>query len=256
MSYHALATAVQFLTRVPLPGGMNRPGADRRLLTAAVPYFPLVGGLIGTFTAAVMALSLQLWPPIVAVLLGLLFEALLTGAFHEDAVADSGDAFGGGWTREDVLRILKDSRIGSFGALALLLMVGLRAAGLMMVPAELLFAFVPASTAIGRWAILVLMVLVPPVPDREGLSKDVGERIRGIALVFGSLAALPFAAFAASYEPLRTGAAVAIVALLMLAWGRYVQSRIGGITGDALGCGCYIAQVAVLLVLAAGTNRP
>ena len=177
--WHAFVTAVQFLTCVPLPGGINRTEVDRTLLRAAVVFFPLVGALIGAFTGSVIAVSILLWPPVVAVTLGLIAEALLTGAFHEDAVADCCDAFGGGWTRDEVLRILKDSRVGSFGAFGLMLAVLLRGGCLLVLPSDLLIPAVVASAAIGRWAILVLMRAVPPVPYREGLSKDVGERIGG-----------------------------------------------------------------------------
>src|SRR5690242_12564290 len=91
---HALLAAVQFLTRVPVPGGMNRPGADRGLLRAAVVYFPLVGGLIGATTGGVAWAAGHVWPPLVAALVALAVEAVLTGAFHEDAVADCCDGFG------------------------------------------------------------------------------------------------------------------------------------------------------------------
>ncbi|MFV0496105.1 adenosylcobinamide-GDP ribazoletransferase, partial [Mycobacterium sp.] len=147
--FHAAITAVQFLTRVPLPGGMNRPDPDRTLLRAAVVYFPLVGGLVGAFAGGVVWAALHVWPPVVAVALGLMAEALLTGAFHEDAVADCCDAFGGGWTRDDVLRIMKDSRVGSFGALGLMLAVLLRGGCLLSLPTSAVVGAVAASGAVG-----------------------------------------------------------------------------------------------------------
>ena len=130
LSWPAFVTAVQFLTRVPLPGGMNRPGADPALLGHCPLFFPLVGGLVGAAAGGVLWAAAHVWPPPVAIVLALIAEALLTGAFHEDAVADACDAFGGGWTRDDVLRILKDSRVGSYGALGLGLAVALRGATL------------------------------------------------------------------------------------------------------------------------------
>jgi len=241
---HAFVTAVQFLTRVPLPGGMNRPDPDRTLLRAAVMFFPLVGGIIGAFTGSVIALSLLFWPPVVAVALGLIAEALLTGGFHEDAVADCCDAFGGGWTRDDVLRIMKDSRVGSFGALGLVLAVSLRGGCLLALPSDLLIPAVVASAAVGRWAILVLMWAVPPVPHREGLSKDVGERIGGRDLVVGSLFMLIALTALASLKPLAALLGVGAVLVVTLAWGWYVRRRIGGVTGDVLGSACYLGHSA------------
>src|SRR5262249_57362946 len=116
---YAFLGAVGFLTRVPVPAGA---------CVAPDPvFFPLVGGLIGLVTGAVIWAASHLWPMPLAVLIGLAAEAVLTGAFHEDAVADCCDGFGGGWSREDVLRIMKDSRIGSFGVLGLALALLLRA---------------------------------------------------------------------------------------------------------------------------------
>lgn len=252
---HAAITAAQFLTRVPLPGGMNRPDPDRTLLRSAVVYFPVVGGLVGAFTGAVIWVSLQLWPPVIAVALGLIAEALLTGAFHEDAVADSCDAFGGGLTRDDVLRIMRDSRIGSFGALGLMLASLLRGGCAASVAIPELVMTVAASAAIGRWAILLLMATTPPVSNREGLAKDVGERIGRRELTLGSLLTLPGLLTHAWNAPHRTLLGIVAVLLVSLMWGRYVRWRIGGVTGDCLGCGCHLGQCVFLLVALAGAGR-
>ncbi len=120
-------------------------------MTEAVAWFPFVGALIGLATALVVSGADLLWPPAIAVLVALACEAVLTGAFHEDAVADCCDAFGGGWTRDDVLRILKDSRVGSYGVLGLGLAVALRATGIAALPGETLFPVVIASATLGRW---------------------------------------------------------------------------------------------------------
>ncbi|MFQ3652119.1 MAG: adenosylcobinamide-GDP ribazoletransferase [Gemmataceae bacterium] len=252
---HAAISAVQFLTRIPLPGGMNRPDPDRSLLRAAVVYFPLVGGLIGTFTGLVIWSALSLWPPLVAVLIGLIAEALLTGAFHEDAVADCCDAFGGGWSRDEVLRILKDSRVGSFGALGLTLAVLLRGGCLLALPNPDLIVSVAASAAVGRWAILLQMLVVPPVPNRDGLAKDVGEAIDWRELLVGSLLTLvPLGALGWT-APLRACLGILAVIVVTLAWAGYVRRRLGGITGDGLGGGCYLAQCVLLLVWVAEMRR-
>ena len=249
--FHSFATAVQFLTRVPLPGGMSQPGADITLLRSAVMYFPLVGAGIGLATGSLIWLTLQVWPPFVAIGLGLVFEAMLTGGFHEDAVADSCDAFGGGWTADDVLRIMKDSRIGSFGALGLLLAVGLRATSLASLEPAHVILTTMASAALGRWAILLLMATVPPVPKRDSLAKDVGEQIGWREVAIGSLLALPGIAGYAMHDPQRLVIAIFAVVVITFVWGRYVRWRIGGVTGDCLGALCYAAQVTVLLVACA-----
>jgi adenosylcobinamide-GDP ribazoletransferase len=248
---HAFLTAVQFLTRVPVPGGMNRPNADPKLLRDAVIFYPLVGGIIGGLTGCVMALSLTIWPIAVAVLLGLVFEAMLTGAFHEDAVADTCDAFGGGWTREDVLRIMKDSRVGSFGALGLGLFVALRFAGMLNFSGGGLIAVSMAAGAFGRFAILPIMYLVPPVPNREGLSKDVGETISLRMVIMGGLLTLPGVVWLLAWKPLALPLAILGAGVLLTWWGWVSVKRIGGITGDCLGFGCYVAQLVLILMAVA-----
>lgn len=250
--FHAAVAAAQFLTRVPLPGGMQSPGGDETLLRSSVVFFPLVGGLIGAFTGGVIWSALWIWPVIIAVVVGLVAEALLTGGFHEDALADSCDAFGGRHSREDVLRVMKDSRIGSFGVLGLTLALLLRGACLGVIPAHELLITVAASGTIGRWAILVLMGMTPPVPNREGLAKDLGRQIGRRELVAGTFLSLPGMALSGFFNPLHTALGVFVVTILSLGWGRYVLRRIGGVTGDCLGCGCYLAQCAFLLCMAVG----
>jgi adenosylcobinamide-GDP ribazoletransferase len=248
---HAFIAAVQFLTRVPVPGGMHRPGVSTSLLADATVCFPLVGTLIGWATGCVVLGADGLWPGLVAVLLGLVFEALLTGGFHEDAVADCCDAFGGGWTREDVLRILKDSRVGSYGVLGLALALSLRATCLVSMDAGAFLPAIVASATLGRWSILLLMTLVPPVPKREGLAKDVGERVTVNRLGWATCLAIPGVIAFGWQFPERLVVAWLVVSVAMWVWGRYVQSRLGGITGDCLGTGCYLGQLIVLLIAVA-----
>jgi adenosylcobinamide-GDP ribazoletransferase len=240
--------AVRFLTRLPVPGGL---GTSPALLPKAVIFFPLVGALIGLFTGAVIWAASSLWPTPLAVLIGLAAEAVLTGAFHEDAVADFCDAFGGGWSREDILRILKDSRVGSFGALGLTLAVLFRTAGLAAVHAEHLLAVAVASAALGRWGMLPVMALLPPVPGRASLARDVAERLSIGDVLLGGLLALPGVVAWAVTNPL--GIAGALVALLVFIgiFVAYVRRRLGGVTGDCLGCACYAGQIIVVLAATA-----
>jgi adenosylcobinamide-GDP ribazoletransferase len=247
----AFLAAVGFLTRVPVPGRQALPSAVASLLQEAAVFFPLVGGLIGLFTGAVIWAGSFLWPMPLAVLIGLAAEAVLTGAFHEDAVADCCDGFGGGWSREDVLRIMKDSRIGSFGMLGLALALLIRGSCLAVVDRAELLPVAAASSGLGRWAGLVMMALVPPLVDREGLARDVGGRIRLRDLIAGTLLAAPAVVWYAWLEPSRFGGGQVAVLLGVGAWAWYVRRRLGGTTGDCLGFACYLGQVLVLLAAAA-----
>ncbi len=249
---HALLTAGQFLTQVPLPGGMSKPGAPIELLGASVAYFPLVGALIGLSTGCVIRVASGVWGVEIAVICGLIAEALLTGAFHEDAVADSCDAFGGGYTRDDILRIMKDSRVGSYGALGLGLLVALRGVALARVPLGEVVLAAAAAGGLGRLGVVALMALVPPVPAREGSSKDVGRSARGTVLVVAAGWGLLALALGCAAGPGRTLAGCLGAAVLLGIWGWYVRRKLGGVTGDCLGCGAYLAQLAVTLAFAAG----
>jgi adenosylcobinamide-GDP ribazoletransferase len=247
----AFLTSVQFLTRVPVPGGMTRDLATYPDdIQRGLKYFPLLGGAIGAITAAALVLLALLLPFPVAVLAALSVEALVTGAFHEDAVADFFDAFGGGWTREDVLRILKDSRVGSFGSLGLILAVALRAAGLMS------FADVTSAAlaliiagAIGRLTILAVMAVVPPVPARDGLSKDIGQRASWRTFGAGVAIVVPLLMWALYRDPLGMLAIVALLAAFVGWFRGYLMRRIGGVTGDCLGFSAYVGMIVATLVL-------
>lgn len=262
-------SAIQFLTRIPVPGGMHRPGADLAILQHSIIYYPLVGGMLAALTGTIYSLACFIWIPLVAALLALAFEAFTTGGFHEDAVADSCDAFGGGWTREDVLRILKDSRVGSYGALGLILAIGLRASlisSLLVTPEKLLMviAIVASSGAVGRWTIIVMRTVYPIVSGRDGLSKDIAGEVHRGTFLAGSLCLLPFLIFVFAVSmatavdrwemlamSLKLAGAVMMSAICGVLWGRYSVQKIGGLTGDVLGCGCYLGQIITLLALTA-----
>lgn len=247
----ALAVAVRFLTRVPLPTGVPFR-ATPKILPRAVVFFPLVGTLLGLMTGSLVLGLARIWPWTLAVLLAVGAEMLVTGAFHEDAVADFFDAFGGGWTRERILEILKDSRIGSFGTAALIVGVGLRVGAMASLPRAALLPATVAAAAWSRWCILLFMGRLPPVAERASLTRDVGRQLSWPAVAAGLALAAPAVAWWAVHEPLRCAGGLAAAALVVLGIERYVRRKIGGVTGDCLGAACYTAQVIVLLAACAG----
>jgi adenosylcobinamide-GDP ribazoletransferase len=248
----AFFTAVQFLTRLPVPGGETRdlstfPEDIRR----GLQFFPVIGAGIGLITSIALLLFDIALPLPLAVIAALALEARLTGAFHEDAVADFCDAFGGGWTRDDVLRILKDSRIGSYGALGLLLAVALRAGGLIALsdPWSAAAVLIIAGAA-GRLVILAVMAVVPPVPARDGLAKDVGQVADWETFGRGAMWCAPVLLFALFHD--FSGVAWSVLAIgAFVGWYRgYLQRRIGGVTGDCLGFAAYAGMVLTTLSFA------
>jgi adenosylcobinamide-GDP ribazoletransferase len=248
----AFMAAVQFLTRIPVAGiGRDADQAAAALRRGRV-YFPLVGGLVGLSTSGVIVAASYVWHMWVAVALGLIWEAWLTGAFHEDAVADFCDAFGGGWTREQVRTILKDSRIGSYGALGLMLALLVRAGTLASLPAPELLAAGAASGALGRWLGLVVGNLAPAQPDQPGLARTLGSGHTGREAVLGLLVAVPALVPMVLLDPIRASA-VPVGLVLFLCWFvPYLRRRLGGASGDCIGFACYVGQLIVLLAASMG----
>lgn len=248
----AAATGIQFLTRLPVPGGASAdPTSFQGDMPRVLALFPLLGAGIGGVAAAVLWLAARVWPFPLAVLVTLAVEVMLTGALHEDAVADFCDAFGGGATQEDILRILKDSRIGSYGLIGMGLALALRAGGLIAAggPGRAGVALV-VSGLLGRLAILAMMAWVPPLAGRAGLAGGMaGQTGWGTVLLGGGLA-MPVLAGGGVADPRACGSGMLACGIFIAWFGALVRRRIGGSTGDCLGCAAYATMVLVTLAFA------
>lgn len=241
--------AVQFLTRLPVPI-LARLRAEQAAegLARALAWLPPVGSLIGAVTALVFVGAQAFWPVWVAAVLALIVEALLTGAFHEDAVADFCDAFGGTASGERALAIMKDSRIGSYGTLGLGLVVLLRVAAMVALPPLLAVAAIIGAATVGRLCAVTLAAMVAPVG--QGSAARAGRMPPG-RLLLALLLALPGMAPIAWLRPGATVGALLAMAVLLVWLRRFLLRRIGGSTGDCLGFAAAIGQLAVLLAVAA-----
>jgi len=238
------AVATGFLTRIPVASAIPEGG---RLADAAWA-FPLVGAGIGAVAAFVLLiaqlLGLAAWP---AALLAVLGALALTGALHEDGLADTVDGLAGGRDRETKLAIMRDSRLGSFGGLALVLSVALRAASL----AQLGQAFYAglaliAAHALSR-ALLPAAMRALPTARADGLAAAAGRPGSGaaiIALLIGAATAL------AALGPLRGALALGLAAAAVAAAAVLARRQIGGYTGDVLGAFQQVAEIVILLVAA------
>ncbi|MEI6162580.1 MAG: adenosylcobinamide-GDP ribazoletransferase, partial [Roseococcus sp.] len=191
--------AVQFLTRLPVPASA---GFTPERLTAAARYYPLVGALVGGLVALVYWLALLAWPPGVAVLLSIAAGLALTGAFHEDGLADMFDGVGGGLTRKRALEIMKDSRIGTYGAAALILALALKAATLAALPAEVVILALVAGHGLSRFSAVLVIATSAYVRD-HGTAKPVAEGVsRESLLIAGAIALLLWLVLAAGLGPI------------------------------------------------------
>lgn len=246
--------ALQFFTRIPIPRWV---GFEPDWLHHAARYFPAVGVAVGLATAAAHAASALLWPPLVAALLSTIVGILLTGAFHEDGFADVCDGMGGGYSAERTLEIMKDSRVGAFGAIGIMLMLALKIATLASLPPWLAAAGLLAAHPASRLLSGSLIRLMRYARE-EGKAKPLATRMSraefAIAIVFGIA---PLA--------LLTGMGWLAWQNALLAWmlamggtfwmARLFLRRLGGYTGDCLGAVQQVAEALFYLGLLAMVGR-
>lgn len=238
--------ALRFFTRLPAPRWV---GHSTEQLNHAARWFPAVGWIVGAGGAAVTLAAMQLWPPAVAVLLGMAATLLLTGAFHEDGLADTIDGFGGGWTREQALSIMQDSRIGSYGAIGIGLALLLKFAALVehaVLPAPTFVALLIAGHSVSRLASTTLIFALDYARE-EGKAKPLAKRLGKGELAFAALCGLAPCLFLPWAQ---AAVALALVALVTWLAARRFVKRLGGYTGDCLGATQQLAELAFYLGMA------
>lgn len=228
--FQLVLCAVQFLTRIPIPA---LPGFESDWISRSARYFPLVGMLVGGVCAAVFWGASQLWSGWLPALLAISAGVLVTGAFHEDGLADTADGLGGGSTLAKRLTIMKDSRIGTYGALALGLTLALKGAALAALPPALGAWTLVAAHAGGRGAAVLAMRALAYVGDaRTGKWKpaptdlSLSEVLAAIAIAGLPMALSPDGVMLLALT--LGGAAAAAMALT-------ARRLLGGYTGDVLG---------------------
>lgn len=244
--------AVQFLTRIAV-----KPFDDFETawLDRSAKYFPLVGALVGVIGGTVIVAATAFLPQPLPMLLGLAAAIAVTGAFHEDGLADTADGLGGGQTREQRLEIMKDSRIGTYGTIALITMLAIKATAMTQIgPIQMVFAFIAAHAA-ARLASIIAMRLMDYAGDRDtAKAKPLATSITGgelaIAVVLGILPGL----LLLSFVTLTISLGVAAIAAFVVA--RKAQRLIGGYTGDILGAIEQVFETAFLVAAAAVIAGP
>lgn len=249
--------ALQFFTRIPVTGRLARwVGYSPAMLRASAAWFPAVGGLVGVIGATVFAGALAVWPASVAALLCTAATVLVTGAFHEDGLADVADGLGGSQQRERALDIMKDSRIGAFGAIALVLALGLKVALLTALAMQgtvfAAAAAVLAAHVLSRLAPLAVMRCLPYVGGEASKSKPLADAVSVRALGIALLCCVPAVSLLWFAQGVATGTA-ALLAGAVLTWvmASLFRRRLGGFTGDCLGATQQVVELAVYLALAA-----
>ena len=238
--------AVRFFTRLPVPDWV---GHSAEALNRSARYFPAVGMLVGGIGALVYVAATHLWPQPVAVLLSMAATVYATGAFHEDGLADMVDGLGGGWEKQRILEIMKDSRVGSYGVVAVVLALLGKFALLNSLDAALVPVALLAGHAVSRFCSTALLATMDYVrEDLLAKAKPLATRISGgemlIALLFGvvPLAFLP---------PLNTIAGCVFATMATLWLAAKLRRWLGGYTGDCLGATQQVSEIAFYLGLLA-----
>ena len=238
----ALAGAVQFLTRMPVPRRLS--GAAT--LPEAAPYFPAVGAALGL---AAGCIDTSLRPHLTgaaAAVVTLLLLVLATGALHEDGLADCADGFGGGArSRERILAIMRDSRVGSFGAVAVALSLLMRTVLIAALPLGHAVTSMVCAETLSRWSVLPLGALLPPARtalDHAGQGAALARRLSSSTCVLGTLIAVAVTAGVLGWGAWEPWA----VCIALTAWSAsYFYRRIGGVTGDCLGALIQVVAIGV-----------
>ena len=243
------AAAWTLLSRLPWPFAVPH---DLGAVGRGVWAFPIVGALLGAIGGGAYWLGREIGlPSLVAAALALGLLALATGGLHEDGLADTADGFGGGHTREEKLAIMRDSRIGAYGVLALVIVVLVRVGALAAMGGGAGFAALIAAAALGRGFAALPMSLLPPART-DGLGRAAGPApgfAACVALILAVAAAtLAAAGYALPWRAVGYAVAAAFFAVLFVAL--LAQRHIGGVTGDVLGAAIIAGETAALVALA------
>jgi adenosylcobinamide-GDP ribazoletransferase len=233
-----VAVAFQFLTRIPMPSTAFEDDS----LSRAIKFFPLVGLAVGSGAVLLQKLLIShLSRPLVALVV-LIYLVLITGCFHEDGLADTADGFGGGWNKDQVLLILKDSRIGSYGATALALSLLARYLLLASLPMEHFAAYVISAHVLCRWSSLPLSYFLPPARELDGQGARIAKSTSLPSLISGSVFSFAVVAFALRWSAV---APLLITLLVVALSGWFYFRKIDGITGDCFGATNQLTEIAV-----------
>jgi adenosylcobinamide-GDP ribazoletransferase len=252
----ALLEAIRFLTLIPIPFGLPKDQSDyERNIAQSMRWFPLVGALIGLLGAAAAWAANWFWPMPVGAVFAVIVMSMATGGLHLDGLADTFDAVLSWRSRERKLEIMKDSRIGTMGALALIAVLLLKITLIAALPGALLWIALALAAAIGRWADLYGVYFFPAASE-GGLGANYQRHTRRVDFVAATVLLLAVCAVVFALRPegslllriaLSAAAGLGAAHLIFARW----THTLGGLTGDTYGAINEIVEVIVLAVMAA-----
>ncbi|MFL1454252.1 adenosylcobinamide-GDP ribazoletransferase [Marinobacter sp. GN3S48] len=243
--WQAFWLAIGFLTRIPM---LIQIDYSQRLMNQSSLYFPIVGLLLGACYVGAYTLLTLAFSPLISIVLVVILHLWLTGAFHEDGLADSVDALGGGYTIEKRLEIMKDSRIGTYGTVALVMALVLKVA--LLTEANPVWLAFLAAPMVARLTPLLIMGYLPYVTDPDkSKSKPVADGFSRTRLTIAATFTVFVSLALVLYEPWLLLWGLCATLGVALVWGGYLRSQLGGYTGDTLGASVVLSELVLLLGL-------
>lgn len=240
--YHAFQNALRFFTQIRVS---DRIPYSEALLNHAARYFPAVGLIVGAISAAIFFIAHLVLPQGVSVLIAMTSSIYLTGAFHEDGLSDMADGLGGGWDRQRILEIMKDSRVGNYGVITMTMVLLTKFASLNELDAAQVPALLITGHAFSRYCAVLIMVSMNYVRvDDSSKSKPLATRLSGSGLIVASIFGL-LPLLWLSLPSMVSGFTAGLIATIW--FGRKLQQWLGGYTGDCLGAVQQVSEVAFYL---------
>jgi adenosylcobinamide-GDP ribazoletransferase len=239
-------TSVMFYTRLPCPKWVDH---SAEYLKESARYLPLIGIIIGAIGALVYEVAIFLFPQAIALLLSMIATILVTGAIHEDGLADVCDGFGGGWTKEDILRIMKDSRLGLYGIIGIVSILSLKFASLNYLQQASIPIVLITGHALSRFTAVTLLY------THEYVRSDATSKVKAAAVHFQKSSFFVAAIFGLApllfFSTLSVFIVLIPVAIARWYLGSMFKKKIGGQTGDCAGATQQICEVVFYLSLVA-----
>lgn len=243
----AFRFALSFLTI--LPGGIKGK-VDDKVFGASIKYFPVVGAVLGLLLAGIYLL-VSIWlPQLAASVIVVVSLIILTRALHMDALADTFDGLFGGRDKEHMLAIMKDSRVGSFGVVAIVAGVALKISLLTAVPTALQIGTLIAFPVLGRWAAAIASGTQPSARANGGLGSLFAERARSWELILSSAVAFSIVGAVLWMRAVAAPIAIIAAAVFPVVYIALVKRKIEGMTGDTLGALIELTEITVLFAMA------
>lgn len=242
--FYQLAAAITFFTRIPIWRIIDIPVEN---YSKIICFWPLTGWITGAITAFVWLAFSMLFPPVLAIILAFVVRILLTGGFHEDGLGDFFDGFGGGKTKADILRIMKDSNVGSYALIGMILYYLLLVNTLISIPKETVFMVIFVADPLSKLLTAVMMNFLPYArTESESKSKTLYDKLNVGRILFASLCGLLPVFVLLNY---RMWFSIIFPFGIVLFMYFYVKKRIGGYTGDICGATALLCELGVYLAV-------